>query len=98
MTTAPLTKHARSRMSQRGICLQAIEAAILHGREIYACKAVTFVIGRKEIEEQLKVGVNLSEYDGLQVVCANDGGILTVYRNRKLNIRPGKGRRSHRRP
>ena len=54
-----------------------------------------YAIGRNEVERFKKENVNLSECEGVQVVCSIDGVVLTVYRNqsfRKLRTGLGRGR------
>jgi hypothetical protein len=79
------TNHAERRVRQRGIQGCAIEAALTYGRRIRRPGAVVHVIGRKEVERWRARGVNLSDYVNLQVVCATDGAIITVYRNSNLH-------------
>lgn len=75
------TNHAERRIRQRGVRPGAIEAALTFGRRVRRPGATVYVIGRKEVERWRKEGANLSDYVNLQVVCANDGAIITIYRN-----------------
>lgn len=94
----PLTDHARARMSQRGISGDAVLAALCHGRSAHVRGAEIFAIGRAEILRAGRHGIDLAGYEGVQVVCALSGAILTVYRNRDLRgLRPGPCRRAKRR-
>jgi hypothetical protein len=90
-----LTNHAKERMATRGLRAEAIDAALAYGRVVYVRGADIFAIGRKEIAHYAKEGVDLSAYDGVQVVVTADGTILTVYRNRSFNGL--RDRRTHRR-
>ena len=91
-----LTHHANSRMQRRAISEPALEATIAYGRMVHTRGAVIHAIGRNEIAEYAEDGVDLSEFHGIQVVCAQDGSVLTVYRNRDFRrLRPGLGRRRH---
>ncbi len=91
--TLTTTSHAQKRMQHRGIDTAAIEAALAFGREVFTRGAVVHAIGRREIEQWRDEGINLSAYDGVQVVCSHDGAVLTVYRNRSFRgLRPGLGR------
>ena len=84
-----LTEHARERMTWRRISKGAVEAALDYGRELHARGALIYVIGRREIERYRAAGVDLSDLDGLQVVCAPSGAVITTYRNRDLSgLRP----------
>lgn len=80
-----LTTHAAVRMQQRGIRGDALQAALAFGRRIHA-RGVTFcVLGRKEVQRQAERGVDLRDFEGLQVLLAHDGTVVTVYRNRNLH-------------
>ena len=80
-----LTKHAEERMATRGLRVNAINAALAFGRVVYVRGADIYAIGRKEIARYAEEGIDLSAYDGVQVVVTADGAILTVYRNRSFN-------------
>ncbi len=77
-----LTRHARMRMNQRGLTHRAVQAVLDHGEISYSRKAIIYSIGRKEVTSGKRFGVDLSDYEGIQVTCSRDGQILTVYRNR----------------
>ena len=90
-----LSIHAQTRMLARGLRADAIDAVLTFGRVVYVRGADICVIGRKEIAWYAKDGIDLSAYDGVQVVTTTDGIILTVYRNRSFNGL--RGRCAHRR-
>lgn len=92
-----LTTHAALRMQQRGIGADGLQAALAYGRRIRA-KGLTFcVLGRKEVQRQAERGVDLRDFEGLQVLLSHDGAVVTVYRNRDLHaIRATPRRRGHR--
>jgi hypothetical protein len=77
-----LTTHAQERMALRGIRPGDIETVLLCGREVHASGAVIHVIGRKEVEQYRRFGSDLAPLEGLHVVIALDGAIVTAYRNR----------------
>jgi hypothetical protein len=79
-----LTKHARERMNARRVALSEIDAALDFGRLVYTRSAMIYAIGRKEVEQCRRQGIELSRFEGLQVVCSLDGVVITVYRNRNL--------------
>lgn len=90
------TGHSRKRMQQRGIDQGAIAAVLEFGREVFTRGAIIHAIGRREIEQWNDEGIDLSEYDGIQVVCSRDGAVLTAYRNRDFRgLRTGLGRGRH---
>ena len=77
----PLTDHARSRMDGRRIPAQAVEAVLTHGRTVWTRGAQIHALGKKEVEQASRQGLDLRPFAGVQVVCASNGDVLTVYRN-----------------
>ncbi len=88
----PLTHHAWRRLSQRGVHAAAIDAAFTHGREVYLRGACIRVIGRKEVARAGRRGCDIARHQGVHLVCAHDGQVLTLYRNQRLDIRPRRRR------
>jgi uncharacterized protein DUF4258 len=89
----PLTQHAIERMLTRSISRAAIEAAIEFGPCVEIRDTQIFGIGRKEVEEYRRDGIDLSDFEGAQVVTAS-GTVMTVYRNRdfsSLRVRRRRG-------
>ena len=43
------------------------------------------VIGRKEVARYAKLGINLCEAEGIQVLLPSDGAVVTAYRSRDLH-------------
>lgn len=88
-----LTRHATARMTHRGIPAEVIETVIDYGRAVYTRGAVIHAIGRKEVERYRQEDIDLSDCEGVQVVCSTDGAVLTVYRNHRFRgLRTGLGR------
>ncbi len=84
-TALPLTKHARKRMSARNLPPEAVQSALQYGRVVHTRGAAIHAIGRKEVHKYKKEGINLSAYEGIQVLCSpKDGTVITVYRNRNF--------------
>lgn len=79
-----LTRHATTRMQQRRIPTDAIDAGLAFGREFQTRDAVIFVIGRREIERHAEV-VDLSDLNGLHVVCGREGTVVTTYKNPRFH-------------
>ena len=95
-----ITGHAEQRMNSRGIKPEAVDAALKYGRMSYVRSATVYAIGRKEVVQCRRYGVDLSAHEGVQVVCGAYGGVLTVYRNndfRGLHARRYPRRRPYRR-
>ena len=64
----------------------AVVAALEFGRQVRARGAEIFVLGRRDIARARRVGVDLSDLEGVQVICAPNGGpVLTCYRNRNVS-------------
>ena len=94
-----ITRHARKRMNTRGISSSAVSAVIQYGRFFYVRGAKVYVIGRREVESYGDVGIDLSGFEGIHVVCSLEGVIITTYRNKNLRgLRPRRRNRSRRRP
>lgn len=77
-----LTVHARQRSRARGIPTDAIEAVLEYGRHRAIRGADVFTLGWREVRFHARRGIELSRWEGVEVVCAHDGQILTVYRNK----------------
>ena len=88
-----VSHHAWQRLNGRGLSLGAIRRVIGFGRIMYVRGAVIYAVGRKEIERFAPDGIDLSDLEGIQVVCSDSGVIMTVYRNRDF-----RGLRPRRRP
>jgi hypothetical protein len=91
-----LTRHAWRRMYGRGFSLAIIDLALCYGRVVHVRGATIHVVGRKEVERCRQDGIDLSSVEGIQVVCADSGAILTVYRNRDLRALRPRSRRARR--
>lgn len=80
-----ITRHARIRMDSRGIGWEAVCLALDFGRVAYVRGAQIYAIGRKEVAALAERGITADEYSGVQVVCANDNTVITVYRNKDFS-------------
>jgi hypothetical protein len=86
-----LSEHALERMQQRGISHQAVFQTIAFGRIGRGRGATIYAIGKKEITEFAKDGIDLSQYEGVHVVMSRRGIITTVYRNSDMpRLKPRK--------
>lgn len=75
-----LTRHATLRMQQRGISSSQIETVLCYGRTVQEGRVSCKVVGRKEMSEYAHEGINLSAVEGIHVVIAGDGSVVTAYR------------------
>ena len=89
-TGLSLTHHAWLRMNARGISPEAVHTVLQCGRRFYIRGSLTYALGRKEVEQARDEGVDISDLNGVHVVCDPKGGpVLTVYRNRDFKgLRP----------
>ena len=86
-----LSEHALERMQQRGISNEAVFQTIAFGRIGRGRGATIYAIGKKEIAEFAKDGIDLSQYEGVHVVMTRRGTVSTVYRNLSLpKLKPKK--------
>ena len=101
---AAFSWHARKRMSQRRLSHVRVELVQEYGRQVFARGAVYCFIGRKEVEEYAD-RTDLTGVEGVHVLIAHDGTVLTVYRNRgfrpcryrKLSYRTARLKKARRR-
>ena len=93
-----LTRHAKRRMNSRRISVDALDATLRFGRKVHVRGALVFAVGKREVREWARRGIDLSEYENLQTVCNPSGRVLTVYRSRNFRrLRPRSWRATHRR-
>lgn len=92
-----LTGHAQRRMTARRLNREAVSAALEYGRVVFVRGAHIFAIGRNEVQTYALEGIDLTRFEGVQVVCTSDGTVLTAYRNRDFRgLRPARKGRFHR--
>jgi len=77
-----LTLHATHRSRTRGIPTEAIEAVIECGKHRAIRGADVYTLGWRDVRFYAQAGIDLSRWEGIEVVCAHTGNILTVYRNK----------------
>ena len=88
-----LTRHAWQRMGGRSLSPEKVRRVLDYGRVAHVRGATVYALGRKEVERFAAVGVDLSDLEGVQVVCSDSGTIMTVYRNRDFRgLRPRRRR------
>jgi hypothetical protein len=93
-----LTTHARARLFARRFSEATLDMVVSFGREVHARGATIYVVGRKEIHVGHKHAIELSELEGVHVICDRQGTVLTVYRNRDLrDLKPRRGMKKYRR-
>lgn len=87
MSRLPMTAHAARRCRNRGIPQAAIAAALDYGSRRLIRGAEIYTLGWREVSQCARIGIDLSRFERVAVVCAHSGAILTVYRNRRLRGR-----------
>lgn len=89
-TDLPCSRHARSRMQQRGIAPGLVDRVLRYGREVHDHHGAIVVMMDRAAEARLRRdgesrGVPLDRLRGVYVVVALDGTIRTVgHRTRRL--------------
>jgi hypothetical protein len=79
-----LTRHAVNRCQKRGITPAAVLAALEYGHHRAIRGADVYLIGWREVRFFFARGVDLARWEGVEVVCAHDGRVLTAYRNKHM--------------
>ena len=95
-----MTDHAWRRMTARGLSQRAVDAVLTYGRTVHARGAEIHALGRREVEKHSSSILDLRPFEGLQVVCVPDQGIvMTIYRNSDFDglfkRNPRRGRHRH---
>ena len=89
-----LSQHAEERMDARSIGAEAIEGVIGCGRVVYVNKARIYFVGRREVRQHAKLGIDISAWEGIHVVTSLSGVVVTTYRNSDIrHLRPRRPRR-----
>lgn len=92
-----LSRHAQERMDARALSAETISQVLRFGRAAHVRGATIYAIGRKEVRHFRRDGIDLSNAEGVQVVCSEDGVVITAYRNHDFRgLRPQR-RRARRR-
>ena len=77
-----LSRHAESRTIQRSITNEQISFVLDWGCMIHQKGRVAFHCGRLELEDAERAGVSVpSRVEGVTVVVARDGAVVTVIRS-----------------
>jgi len=92
-----MSAHARNRMFSRGLSPELIADVLTHGEVFHDRGALHFRVGRRVTKELEKRGIDGRRLEGFHVIVADDGLILTVYRNHHFR-RPRKSLRPARSP
>ena len=93
-----LSKHAVERSQQRAIREDTVEVILRYGRSFFVRGAEIVVIGCKEVKKHWANGIDLSAYQGIQVVCDGDTVITEYHRSDLRNLKPRRSRHGGWRP
>jgi len=77
-----LSRHAAYRSRTRDIPLEAIEVVLDLGRHRATRGADVYTLGWREVRFHAERGLDLSRWEGIEVVCSHEGEVITVYRNK----------------
>lgn len=91
MRQVPYTTHALQRCRKRSIGKEAVEAVLEFGRCRFGRRVEIFTLRWRDVRRWAAYGYELSRFEGIEVICGNDGRIVTVYRKR--NARASRNRR-----
>ena len=94
--TLALTHHAKTRAQTRCIPDEAMAAAMEFGRHRVIRGADIFTLGWREVRALAARGIDVARWEGVEVVCAHSGAIITTYRNtnRRAMRQPVAARRA----
>ena len=81
-----LSVHAQQRRSQRGFHNHHIAHLLRYGRKQYQNNAIYYSIGNKEIIKHAKHCMALKEMNGMHLVTALNGAVITLFRNRDFRL------------
>jgi hypothetical protein len=81
-----LTSHAAQRASQRGMKTKHIANLLKFGRKNYQNGAIYYSIGKKEISKYKNVCPGLKEMNGMHLVTAVNGCVITLFRNKDFSL------------
>ena len=76
------TWHARRRGARRNVAPDAVEYVLAYGQMVQRTGVTFFFLGRRDIPRCDRCASWASRLEGVIVVVAPDGGVITVYRNR----------------
>ena len=76
-----ITNHAARRMSQRGLTAKTIALVMQWGREINERAAWHIFLGKKEVAQAARHGVDLRKAQGTHLFCDNEGRLITTYKD-----------------
>jgi hypothetical protein len=79
----PMTRHALERIAARRIPFEAVEATIDWGRVWHHDGVLFFRLDRRTVRRASRSGEDVRRHEGVHVVCATGGEVLTLYRNRE---------------
>ena len=81
---------------EKGHRIIEIGGVVMNGRKKTTETFHVYVNPQREIDKEARHGIDLKEFDGIHVVCAKDGAVITTYRNKSFRgAREGLGEKRH---
>ena len=77
------TRHAHRRSARRNVAPDAVDYVLAHGRMMQRTGVMFFFLGRRDIPSCDRCASWASRLEGTIVIVAENGDIVTVYRNRQ---------------
>lgn len=77
------TQHARRRSARRNVAPDAVDYVLAHGRMLQRTGVMFFFLGRRDIPSCDRCASWASRLEGTIVIVAENGDVVTVYRNRQ---------------
>ena len=78
-----LSEHARHRGAQSNLCERDVELVRRYGVLEHRTGVQFYFVRKQEVERYQGVEPRLAKLHSIVLVVANDGTVITVYRNRK---------------
>lgn len=82
-TPLRFTKHARKRGARRNVAPEAVDYVLAYGRAVQRTGVTFFFLGWRDMPLADCCASWATRLEGTIVVMAQDGAIITVYRNRR---------------
>lgn len=84
------SRHAYKRKTQRGFKDSCISHILRFGRKHYQNNAIYYSIGKKEISKYSTICPDLKQMNGMHLITALNGTVITLFRNHNFRILKSK--------
>ena len=96
MSLVRMSSHAQERAAQRCINTEGVLFVMKYGRVIHSGEAVHYYLGRRDIPERFRHDDRLMKLEGTTLVTANDGTVITFYKNKNGSLHLRRKSKWHR--